>query len=212
MYRPPKTNRAVRLRPLADVLTGDSQVRESVANITNFGIAGVLRCNFQAAGDDQFGVSYAAKHIHTMAGHARSFVGGQLVYPDNEPASYHYEYTIGFEGEHSSAIQTMPIVVWRHVPVIASITHEKRYTLLPLPPIHTDANDRWCVSDHMVEIGELDYAARENVVADNNYAVGFGVMFYNTSSQSVALNDFVVHAHAVRYTREQPTFDPATIR
>lgn len=213
MYRPPKTNHAVRVRPLADVLIGDSTIMESTANQATFGQSSGLPVYLQASGSNEAGTRYEAKHTHTMPGNSKAAIGVQLVFPENEAVSYHYQYTIGLEGTVQSTVNTLPVVAYRFDTAISNNEITKRYSMLPLPPIHADNNDRWCVSDHYVEIGEIDYPSRESLAgATRAHGIFFGVMFHNISSSTINLNGFEVHAHAYRYYVEQPTFDPATIR
>ena len=225
MYRPEQTGRAVRIRPLADVLIGDSVIKESTQGISSMGSATGVTCRPIAFSNDEAGGVFDFKHGHGLGAFHRAAYGIFLTYPNDTirktPQNFHYQYTLGVEGDVLRDVSYFPIVAWHLASNPTTTLTTKRYCMLPHSGVvvgydvgqseDAHASAHFCVSDHYVEIGKPDWADKENENTGKR-SIFFGVCFHNTNVATRTVNNVTVHAHATRFIREVPTFFPNKIR
>lgn len=215
MYRPEKTGRAVRVRPLAEVLSGDATIRESTASNTSQSSFDPVMQIF-AAGSNNVGCRFSLKHDDIINGKRFRGYGVGLTFPDDVLDSYHYQYTIGLMNIPDNIIAFPCVMYENNNPAVfvggANVCSSKRMSMLPCPPFRMNGTRAFCVSDHYVEAGNIDFGDLESLADSqkDNYFIAFGVMMFNVTSAGININNIEVHCHASRYVTEQPTFDPAT--
>ena len=219
MYRPAKTGVVHRIVPIADAIAGNSQKQSTTAvNLfTDFQDYETLRgLVYSSTTEDSIGLNLTVKHNQQVRPLRTTAVLCEMILPfdgnNRHIDKYHYEYTVSchLSNGGNTGLQTYPVVGWdasnaSTLPPYTKAT--KRWQILPHEATSENTNT-FSVSGHLVEAGDLDMYAVENVSSVLQPRIYFGVRFFATGSSTNVFVGSNINISVERYTEDTKTFDP----